>query len=649
MKLKYIVREFPIFSAALVTTLVFAGLTAYSKNYVLALVELGAMFVFALATVICFAVVRKKKQKLLRQISDGLDFAGGKRSGEFPLPVLVTDENGKFVWHNHIFDDIISGFEEYSDFNEVIEANIDALRDASIGGVNVKLGEKYFTVYSQKAETGSLVLYFTENTKLRVIAEKFFSTRPAVLLITVDGIEEVQRLYKDSDCDAVKNGVKRLIENWLTPYDCLVSKRGDNTYIIFTQTGDVDKMIEKRFDILDDVRAFNYGDMSLNITLSIGVGMDGSISLSEEQAKQSLEMALGRGGDQAAVKIKDSYEFFGGVSKSVERQSKVKTRIISNAFIDLLGGCDKVFVMGHKFADLDALGSALGVAAVARAYGKESYIVINEAASLSKALLDYLKSNGFEDYILSPENAVSMAKKKALTVVVDTHITGYCECPELLEKSSSVVVIDHHRQAVDYINNAMIFYHDPSASSASELVAKLIQYLPQRVKIGSVVADALLAGIMLDTKNFVLRAGAGTFESAAFLKNAGADTVRVKKLFAEPISQYKSRSNIVSFAKEYKKCAIAVCDKEIPEIRITASQAADDLLNITGVDASFVIYKTAETVNVSARSLGKVNVQLIMEKLGGGGHQTMAAAQFKNETVQIVQSKLIGAIDCFIQ
>lgn len=647
MKLKNVVRNFPVFVAAIILALVCIVATAVIGEYKLAAAEACLLAGVILLTVAYYSVYRRKKQEMLESISKEISFADGKRNADFPIPVLVSDEKGKFLWYNKAFEDVVLDENEYSEIEDIIEDGMNVLASSETRGVNIKCDGKYFTVYSHHREQ-QIVFYFIDNTKLRLVADEFIKTRPAVVMMSIDGVDELQRLYKDSDCSSIRNGVTRLIEQWLSEYDCMMTKKGDSTFIIVTKTSDVDKMIEKKFDILDSVRDFQYNGEDLNVTLSIGVGTEGGVGKCQTTAKASLEMAFDRGGDQAAVKNKDGYEFFGGVSRSVERQTTVKTRIIANDFSKLIEDCNRVIVMGHKYPDLDALGSAIGVVAIARAYGKEAFIATNSYTAASKPLIDYLKSNGFGDYIIPHSKAKALLKKNTLLVVTDTHIKGFVECPELIEKASKTVVIDHHRKSVDFIDDAEIFYHDPSASSAGELVTQLIEYLPFKIKIGSVVADALLSGIMLDTKNFVLRTGAKTFETAAYLKKAGADTVRVKQLFADSMTAYKDKSEIISAAETYKNCAVSVCKSNTNEVRVVASQAADELLNIKDINASFVIFKSDGTVNVSARSLGNINVQVIMESLGGGGHQTMAAAQFENETTQAVTQKVKSAIDKYL-
>ena len=644
MNFKSFVRNFPIFFIAIFIAAVFIAVTAVMGQYKLAIAEGCALISVIFMMVAGYSAYRKKKQKVLENISEEVSFAEGKRNDEFPVPVLVTDEKGKFIWYNKAFDDIVIEENGYSEVDDIIENGMEALLSAETQGVNIRCDGKYFTVYSHR-RTQQVVFYFVDNTKLRLVADEFVRTRPAVVIMSIDGVDELQRIYKDSDCSSIRNGIIRIIEAWLSDYDCMMTRRGDGTFVIVTKTSDVEKMVEKKFDILDKVREYQYNGDELNVTLSIGVGAEGGVSKSQDQAKISLDMAFDRGGDQAVIRRNDCYEFFGGVSRSIKRTTSVKTRIVASDFVKLIENSNRVIVMGHKYPDLDALGSALGVVAIARAYGKEAFIATNSSTPASKPLIDYLKNNGFGDYIITHSRAKALLRKSSLLVVTDTHMKALAECPELLEKATTVAVIDHHRKAVDYIDNANLFYHDSSASSACELVTQLIAYLPDKIKIGSVVADALLSGIMLDTKNFILRVGSKTFETAAYLKNAGADTIRVKRLFADSMATYKARSEIVSSAEVYKNCAVSICKNITSDIRVIASQAANELLDIKDIDASFVIYNADGCVNVSARSLGKINVQVIMESLGGGGHQTMAAAQFENQSVQSVIQKVKSAID----
>ena len=406
------------------------------------------------------------------------------------------------------------------------------------------------------------------------------------------------------------------------------------------------KMISDKFEILDRVRSIS-SEGKMQATLSIGIGRGGSgLDDSYNMAKQALDMCLGRGGDQAAVKTANGFDFYGGVSKGVEKRTKVKARIVASALSELIDGCDNVVLMGHRFADLDAIGSCVALATAVRKMGKMSYIAVDEKFNLSKPLIDLLKQRGFDDYFYNPSEVLSVLTKKTLLIVTDTHIKTMLESSEIYDACKAVVVIDHHRKMVGHIDNAVIFYHEQYASSASEMVSELVQYMNKGNTIEQNEAESLLAGIMLDTKNFVMKTGVRTFEAAAYLRKKGADTVQVKKLFADSMESYQRKSQLVSSAKLFQKCAIAVCENaDFEDVRIVAAQAADELLSIKNVDASFVMYETKDEVSISGRSMGAVNVQLILEKIGGGGHLTMAGAQIKDVTISQAKEMLFDSIN----
>ncbi|MCQ2480069.1 MAG: hypothetical protein MJ120_05455, partial [Clostridia bacterium] len=353
MKSRNIIRDFPIFTVAIVAAVAFAVYTALKGDRIIAIAEAAVIVAVLVFTLIYYIAVKKKKQKLLMRLTKGLNFAGGEDSEDFPIPVLVTDEQGKLLWNNQLFETIISEKIDYTDLKRAIENKFEVLTDAGSNGVNLKCGDRQFTVYSQKSDSQKIILYFADNTKLRQIVDTFMSTRPAVMLIAIDGMDDIERNYRDSESAAIRSDIENMIESWLQEYDCMKTKRGENSFAIVTQMSDINSMAEKRFDILDMARDYTFRDEPINITLSIGVGASGGINQSERQARQSLEMAFGRGGDQAAVKRSEDYEFFGGVSQSVERQTGVKSRMVSKAFCQTLEDCDNVIIMGHRFPDLD--------------------------------------------------------------------------------------------------------------------------------------------------------------------------------------------------------------------------------------------------------------------------------------------------------
>lgn len=653
MKIKELFRNFPVFVLAVVIALICIIATAVKGNPVFALVEFILLAAVIALVFVFFNITISRKQKLLNRVSSSLNFWGSRETNNFPLPVVLCQNDGSIEWFNSPFEEQVAGTNSaaYAELAETLKAmGTDSIVDSS-SGVSIECDGKYFTVFSHRAKRGNeeyVVMYFVDNTRYRHIADEFIKTRPAMVIMTIDNMAEIQQDYRESDCAAIRNAIEKRIEEWLSGYPCFISKISDSKFCIVAEKQDADNMADRKFDILDAVRSYTYDKGKfVGATLSIGVGNGSDLKECEDNAKLALDMALGRGGDQAVVRTKDNYEFFGGVSKSIESTNKVKTRIVASALTELIKGCGNVFIMGHRFPDFDATGSALGISYIARNFEKDAFIVTDEDKSMSKPLIERIRAEGLGETILSTAEAKEkiVQGKKNLLVIVDTHITGFVEDRELLEKASMVVVVDHHRKAVDYIKDSVIFFHDPSASSTSEMVTELIEYIPDIKNMDNLTADALMAGIILDTKNFILRSTPRTFEAAAFLKSQDADTVRVKKLFSNDIENHYSRNRIISGAKKYRNCAIAVADEESHDIRMISSQAADELLNISGVDASFVIFRLNDLVCISARSYGAVNVQILMEQLGGGGHQTMAAAQLKDSTIEDATARVMHCIE----
>ena len=403
------------------------------------------------------------------------------------------------------------------------------------------------------------------------------------------------------------------------------------------------KQIEKKFRLLDKVRSIVYNGRSATLSIGVGHGCD-SLPESARMAKKALDMALGRGGDQVAVLSAGEYTFFGGVAKSVERTSKVRVRTISQQIAEAISHAEQVLIMGHKYSDLDCIGAAAGMyALVTEKFSKPCHIVADTERTMARLMIDRLREK-HSDCFVTVEHGFVLAGARTLLIIVDTHSPSFVESDWLYQNCGDVIIIDHHRKMVDYIDTASIFLHEPSASSASELVTEVVEYLADDV-LSHTEAEALLSGIMLDTKNFVINTGVRTFEAAAFLRRKGADTVVVRDVFANSLENYRNKSKLVSSAQLINHCAVTVADENMRNSRVICAQAADDLLSIRDTYASFVIsHLDGHTVNISARSFGKLNVQLIMEKLGGGGHQTMAAAQLPNVTLEEAREKLIAVL-----
>ena len=507
-----------------------------------------------------------------------------------------------------------------------------------------------YTVYTSTVrvrDTALYVLYYVDNTHLKEIAEEYALSRPAVMMVYIDNVEEVMQDIRDSERAQITGRVETILEDWVGATSGILRKYGSDRFMVLLEERHLEQMVAGRFDILDRVRSIQTSER-ISVTLSIGVGQGETLRESEAMARQAIEMALGRGGDQAAVKTKNGFDFYGGVSKGVEKRTKVRTRVVASALQELIEGSENVLVMGHRFSDLDCLGSAVAMAAAARSLGRPAYVVTQRDKTLARELLDRYDQAGRGDLFIEPDDGLPLVNRRTLLIITDTHNPDMLEWPPLYQRASTVVVIDHHRKMVNHIENAVIFYHEPYSSSASEMVAELVQYMGAHC-ISRLEAEALLAGIMLDTRSFVMKAGVRTFEAAAYLRRQGADTVEVKRMFSESAATYRKKADIVSRAEIYRRTAIAYDEDGGTEVRIAAAQAADELLSIKGVDAAFTLFIENGGVNVSARSLGDFNVQLVMEAIGGGGHLTMAGAYLRDTGMEEARRLLVSAIDAHIQ
>lgn len=569
-----------------------------------------------------------------------------------PLSIAIVDKSGKLIWYN---DEFGKSFEDDAVYGSPIETitglGIEKLFEKESCEISYKNG--YYQVYASapNEEQEVYMIYFKDITRIRLLEIEKKMSQPIVIVFIIDSYDELFGGSAESETANITVQIDKLLEDFISGACGILRKYGKERFWAVVEEKYVRAMIDEKVKILDRVREIQVNER-VNVTLSIGIGRTAkTIAESEEFAKQALDMALGRGGDQAAIKTENGFEFFGGVSKGIERHTKVKTRIIANSLIEAIEASDGIYIMGHRNSDLDSVGSSVGLACAIRRLGKTAYALIDTSTTLSGRLYSYITEKEEKPGLfLAPAQAREGFTEHSLLIVVDTHNPKIVEDPELLERAQKIVVIDHHRKMVNFIDNAMIFHHEPYASSASEMVTELLQYFGDAGKLPSVYADALLSGITLDTKNFTLRTGVRTFEAAAFLRKLGADTVSVKNLFSNSIDCYKQKSELVSSASVYRNCAIAVTEKITNDMRIAAPQAADELLGVSDVNASFVISKTSGgEISLSCRSLGAVNVQLIAEELGGGGHQTMAGAQFKGESAGQVQQKLKEAIDHYYE
>ena len=590
----------------------------------------------------------------VREVSGELDVRENTSLDRIPFLVAAFGADGEVFWFNKSFaDDFFSGGITLTrSITDILGVNeLSDVLDISRAYNREKDREYSAFCSGYKGSSGEdeYIIYLFDDTELKATQKKYFDTRLSVVLVRVDNADEVYQNFKESECGAIFGRIEEIISTWAVRHSSLCRKLSASRYLIFAEEQNLNKMIEDKFKILEYVRNLSYADRKINATLSVGIGKGEEIPQADEAARLALDMAQSRGGDQVAIKEDSEYTFFGGVSGGYDRSNKIKARQIASSLKQLISNCENVMIMGHRFADLDALGSAVGVCAIAEAFDKPVSVAIDKETALAKPLIRKLEENERDDILVSPDKARYMVTENTVLVVVDTHRPDFTECPELLAKTKNIVIIDHHRKCVDAISNPVISFLSPVASSAAEMITELCQYISTEPIVDAVIATALFSGIMLDTKSFVLRTGVRTFEAAAYLRSRGADTVEVKKLFSNDSEINKFRNQIVDDSFSYKNCAVSVADMENPNIRLITSQAADELLNLDGVKASFVIFSVNSTVCISARSFGEINVQLVMEKFGGGGHATMAAAQISDSDEETVLEKLKEEINSYFE
>lgn len=606
---------------------------------------------FVIYIVLSVAMYRNRYNRLktvLQVVSKEMSKPGSAALENLKIPVVVSDRSGEIVWVSKSFFTAVSQGATYLGKNiaDIIPA---AVREALLvsGESELMFDNKLFTVYLSEISAekqGFSFYYMIDQTALKQSALEYKNSRPVVAYIAFDGLDEISKNAKDSEASAFKSMLQQELEKWAGQSTGLLRKVTGDKFVLIMEERHYKEFAAENFSVLKRIRDIKSGNLE-NATISIGIGRGGK-TLSEcyTFAVQSLDMAQGRGGDQVVVQSPDNkFRFFGGVSDAVEKRTKVRTRIMASALKKLIENSDNVLIMGHKFSDLDCLGSAFGICSMCRALDRTANIVIDKTNSLAKALITPIEQQ-MPDCFVTEDEALSLVEKKTLLVIVDVHRASFVESTRLFDEIENVVVIDHHRKAVDHISNALIFFHETAVSSACEMVTELLQYSDVSC-MTKVLAEGLLAGMMLDTKNFVLHTGVRTFEAAAYLRSCNADPVQVKKMFNDSVETYKLRAQIVSSAELYGDCAIAVCEEDTSDTRIATSQAADELLNVDGVSASFVLFKSSDKICISARSFGEMNVQVIMEALGGGGHRTMSACQLDGENFKSAVAKLCRAID----
>lgn len=605
---------------------------------------------------------QKEIIKYIESVTCNMDTATKDTMVNAPLPMVIfRPENDEVIWSNdrflqltgereHLFDTKITA--AVPDFSSrwLMEGKTECPTE-------VRIGERRFLVFGHLVRTedqggrGYLATtYWVDVTDFAQVRDIYYSTRPVVGILTVDNYEELMKGATDSARSAMRSGIDERLAQWVAPAQGLFCRYERDRYLFVFEERFLAQFQEGKFSILETVREV-VSPSGIQATLSIGVGKDAE-TLAElfQYAALSVEMALSRGGDQVVVKNKFNFEFYGGRTKELEKRTKVKSRVMANALGELMADASRVFVMGHKYPDMDCIGAAAGVCAMARKKGAPVHIIKEAGQNPASEMSERLGGLGeYKDVFLSQQDAILLADANCLLVVVDTNRPEQVVSQDLLEAVHKVAMIDHHRRAYSYIADAALNFHEPYASSASELVTELLQYLLEPADLLKTEAEALLAGMVLDTKQFTMRTGSRTFEAAAFLRRSGADTGDVKKLFQNDLEGTIAKYDIIQNAKMYHE-GIAVAKVDHTVGRITAAQAADELLNISGIDTSFVLFPDQEgRVILSARSMGDVNVQVVLEKLGGGGNAATAGAQVPGKGVDEVNDMLLQAIDAYLE
>ena len=639
------------------------AVAAIPVNWQLALAE-GTL------TVLLYFYFRQSNQKrrqgvlqYIDSVTGSVDTASKSTLINSPLPTLVfRPDTGEIIWSNESFLQL-AGVREHLFEMRLSEAVPDFQVQWLLSGKQesperVELNNHRFRVYGSlvrsRNRTGvqSLVAttYWVETTEADHLREVYEASRPVAAILMLDNYEDLMKACEDTQRSAVLAQIDEKLQIWANAGQGILLKTDRNHYLFLFEEQYFQHFVDEKFSILDTVRAIRVAE-NIHPTLSIGIGKDSpSIPELYKNAKLSLEMALSRGGDQAVVRNQVDFAFYGGRTKATEKRTKVKSRVMANAFRELIADAGEVYIMGHSFADMDAVGAAAGICCAARKRGKQARIVIDREHTAAETLIARLDAlPEYSGVFLTPAEAFLQMRADTLLVVVDTNRPDMVENPQLLESCNRVAVIDHHRRAATYIENAAFNFHEPYASSASELVTELLQYLVEPTDLLREEAGALLAGIVLDTKHFTQRTGGRTFEAAAFLRRSGADTAEVQRLFQGDLKDMVTKYDIIRRAEMYRSNIAVSVVEESGVDRVAAAQTADDLLTLKGVQASFVIYAAEGAVLMSARSLGEINVQVILEALGGGGNSTTAGARIEDTDPESVRQQLIGVLDAYFE
>ncbi len=619
----------------------------------------GIGFAAAITLCVCFVVtefIREKSAgRYLQILEEQSSHASTDVLCSLPMPTAILQIDGHILWFNNLFADMIN---KKSLFDTPIQEIFPDLKwsDVLKSTENVQLesyyNERHYRVEgkilkSQSEDQQSLytvILYFIDMTDAENMQKQYLDEQTDAAIISIDNYDEILQKTDDSERQQLISHIDRCVSEWVAESNGLLEKTDRDRYLMLFEHQYLQMYIDKKFDVLDRVRALGEGS-KLPVTISIGIGTGDHILQNKNHARSAIDMVFGRGGDQAAIKDETQYKFYGGKTKEYEKSTRVKTRAFSSGLKDFIQHADHIILMGHKSADYDSFGAAIGLQRAARSLGKKPYILLDDSPAIANMTSRIYEKEEYDGMIIDAATALDIATEQTLLIVLDTHRPSMLPCPQLLDRVNKVVLIDHHRRSTEFLPACSLIYHEPYASSTCEMVTEILQYLDDGRNMTTLEAEALYVGLVMDTKNFFVKTGARTFEAASALRRYGVDTTAVRQLFKVDKTDYENRAAIIEQLYMFTdNIAIAVWTQKIPNEKVVASKAADDMLTISGVEAGFVVYVLDGTVGVSGRSLGKVNVQVILEKIGGGGHMTVAGAQIRGETSEGVQMLLENAI-----
>lgn len=650
------------FKLHLIITICFLIIIAYYQP-ILGIVLIGALAYSIFHYNKLMEVKEEEWQRYFEGLAEDFDSVVQHAIFNMPFPLTILEADGGISWYNTRFlnmtgeEDLLN--RKIQDLVAEIKPD-DFLERDRVQSLGLQFKGKSYQVYSNIVEIEKtissgekiIILYWIDVTEAEDLKSRYRDQHLAVCLAYVDNYDEVKGAIPEINRPQLSAEIDKTISSYTSENNGFIRKYENDKYMLIFENKDLAKIKTKKFDLLENIRAIDLGN-TIPITLSIGVGEKGaSPNETYKFALAAIDIALGRGGDQVVVKDQNNLSFYGGKTQAMERRSKVRSRVISYALRQLIDQADKVFIMGHKNPDMDSFGASMGLIRTIVNRGKIPYLVLSGPnPSISNIYNKMLKEEpDYVNYIIKPEEALNKADRQSLMVIVDNHKPSFTEEPRLLDLIDKKVVIDHHRRGAEFIENPVLVYLEPYASSTCELVTEILYYMSDQIEISKFDAEALLAGITVDTKNFTFQTGVRTFEAASILKRAGADTANVRELFKDDYEAFLNRAEIIRQSTiVHDKIAIGKLDKQLEESVLLAAQTANELLNINGIEASFVLTNAGDRIHISGRSLGNISVQLILERLGGGGHLTSAGTQLENMTIDEAEEILLNNIDKYFK